>query len=86
MSFQFGPRDSEDHKGIDIAANYGDPIYASVDGTVSWATTSKDSEYPGGGGYTVVINSNYNNENVRIRHMHMKVPYQIPHLLLYLNQ
>ncbi len=41
------------HKGVDIAATYGTPIYATADGTVGTAA------YQSGYGYLVIVNHGY---------------------------
>lgn len=45
LTSRFGWRSRDNHKGIDIAAPYGTPIYAAASGTVTF------SEYGYGGGY-----------------------------------
>lgn len=47
------PRITQFHSGIDIANNYGAPIYAAGKGTVTFAG------YKQGYGYTIIINHNY---------------------------
>lgn len=45
LTSRFGWRSRDNHKGIDIGASYGTPIYAAASGTVIFA------EYGYGGGY-----------------------------------
>jgi murein DD-endopeptidase MepM/ murein hydrolase activator NlpD len=41
VTSEFGKRDGRPHKGIDIAADNGDPIYAVLDGKVVYAGTQR---------------------------------------------
>lgn len=51
ISSRFGWRSRDNHKGIDIAASYGTPIYAAASGTVTLAKTG----YGGGYGNHIII-------------------------------
>lgn len=54
ITSRYGSRESirsKPHKGLDISARYGTPIYASADGTVTFAGTNN-----GGYGKLVIIN------------------------------
>ena len=41
VTSEFGPRAGRQHKGIDISAPIGEPIYAAMDGKVAFAGTQK---------------------------------------------
>ncbi len=41
VTSEFGPRAGRQHKGIDIAAPIGEPIYAALDGKVAFVGTQK---------------------------------------------
>lgn len=40
VTFAFGEREGEEHQGIDLDAQEGEPVYAALDGTVTTAASS----------------------------------------------
>ena len=52
ITSRYGPRSRDNHKGLDIGAGYGTPIYAAAAGTVSTSAYG----YNGGYGNYVIIN------------------------------
>lgn len=57
------------HGGIDLKANYGDPIYAMHDGTASLAQQGDGSR---GAGYYVVLTSTVEGDTVKTLYFHMQ--------------
>jgi murein DD-endopeptidase MepM/ murein hydrolase activator NlpD len=57
------------HGGIDLKANYGDPIYAMHDGTASLAHQGDGSK---GAGYYVVLTSTVGRDTVKTLYFHMQ--------------
>jgi murein DD-endopeptidase MepM/ murein hydrolase activator NlpD len=57
------------HGGIDLKANYGDPIYAMHDGTASLAQQGDVSR---GAGYYVVLTSTVGGDTVKTLYFHMQ--------------
>lgn len=52
ISSRFGHRDGEYHRGLDLAANHGEPIYAVKEGTII-----KSEFHPSWGNYVVIEHS-----------------------------
>ena len=66
-----GVKGSKKHAGIDIKSNYGDPIYATHDGTSRLVTQFKKGKVVGAGHY-VEITSVINGSTVKILYFHLQ--------------
>ena len=53
----FGQRDGEQHQGIDLDAQAGEPVYAALDGTVTTAATRKASRLVGSISYSRLLST-----------------------------
>lgn len=60
------------HGGIDLKADYGDPIYAMYDGTAQRLTQYNDDGEVDGAGYYVRITSTIDGETVQISYFHLQ--------------
>ena len=66
-----GIKGSKEHNGIDIRTSYGDPIYATHDGTAKLVTQYKKGKVVGAGHY-VEVTSKINEINVKFLFFHMQ--------------
>jgi murein DD-endopeptidase MepM/ murein hydrolase activator NlpD len=72
ISSPFGPRSMGFHKGIDIAANTGTPVYAVSDGTVTTAIRGCSvGDFSCGGGYGSVIYLSHPLLGIETRYAHL---------------